>query len=65
MSYLNGVLSEVEKNTPGSGFNVCIYDPMERPGEMLTCIGHFDTRKEAEKVKEKHKNETVYIYGKD
>ena len=65
MSYTNTILDEVKQNTPEKGFNVCILDKFERPGEMLTCIGHFDTKKEAEKVKEQHKNETVYIYGKD
>ncbi len=65
MSYVETVKDEATKNTPAKGFNVCILDKFERPGEMLTCIGHFDTRKEAEKLKESHKNETVYIYGKD
>jgi len=65
MSYVDIVLDEVKKNTPKKGFNVCVFDDFGRPGDMLTCIGHFNTREEANKVKESHKDDVIYVYGKD
>ena len=49
---------------PKNGFNVCIFDDFGRPGQMLTKIAHVKTRQKAENIAKRHKEETVYIYGK-
>jgi hypothetical protein len=64
-SYVESVINERKKFTPKDGFNVCIFDEMGRPGEMLELVAHTDTKPEAEKIKQTLKGQTVYIYSSD
>jgi len=64
-TYIEVVMEEQKRMTPKKGFNVCTFDDFARPGEMLELIAHTDTKEEAEKIKQKLKGETVYIYGVD
>ena len=59
------MLDEKKEMTPKSGFNVVQVDDFATLGEQLTCIGHFDTREDAEKFAKEHTSEEipVYVYG--
>jgi hypothetical protein len=61
------MLDEKKEMTPKSGFNVVQVDDFATLGEQLTCIGHFDTREDAEKFTKEHTSEEmpVYVYGPD
>lgn len=52
---------------PEEGFNVVGVDTFEEPDEALYFIGHFATKEEAEKEKEKQEKDGViaYIYTKE
>lgn len=55
---------------PGQGYNLVGMDSFEEPGEELYLIGHFPTKREAERVKEERQRvgppgEVLYIYGSE
>jgi hypothetical protein len=48
VGYLDEALDEVNRATPTTGVNVCIYDDFEDVGDKLETIGNFDTVEEAQ-----------------
>ncbi len=67
LSYAQQCADEKAEFTPKTGYNVVEFDDFSPPGEMLTKIGHFDTREEAEKFAKENdsKDLPVYVYGPD
>lgn len=71
MNYFEKALKEKEEMTPETGFNIVLFDDFAPIGEMLTLVGHAETRKEAERIKEEYEikaedgivsGKQVYIY---
>jgi len=58
------ILDEMNEFTPEIGFNLVGIDSYEMPGEKLYLIGHFDTRKKAEKEQTKYDKSKTVIYHK-
>ncbi len=58
------ILDEMNEFTPETGFNLVGIDCYEQPGEKLYLIGHFDTRKKAEKEQTKYGKSKTAIYHK-
>ena len=48
MGYIEDALEEVERATPTTGVNVCIYDDFEDVGDKLETIGNFNTVEDAQ-----------------
>lgn len=65
LDFFAAAMQEKEEVTPESGFNVCVYDSWEKPGENLTIVGWFETREEAEAyANEQRANGSImYVYA--
>ena len=66
MNYFEKALKEKEEMTPETGFNIVLFDDFAPVGEMLTLVGHTETRKEAERKKEEYEinAEDGIVYAK-
>ena len=67
MNYFEKALKGKEEMTPETGFNIVLFDDFAPMGEMLTLVGHAETRKEAERIKEEYqiKAEDGIVYAKE
>jgi tRNA nucleotidyltransferase (CCA-adding enzyme) len=66
MTYVDSIFEEVERMTPKTGYNVCMFDDFGDVGEKLTLIGHFKSKEEADDLVAEYDDDiTLYIYGED
>ena len=61
MGYIDDALDEVERATPTTGVNVCIYDDFEDVGDKLEVISNFDTVEEAQNFIDKYEGEEELV----
>ena len=61
MGYIDEGLDEVQRATPITGVNVCIYDDFEDIGNKLETIGNFDTVEEAQNFIDNYEGEAELV----
>jgi len=61
MGYIDDALEEVERATPTTGVNVCIYDDFEDVGDKLEVISNFDTVEEAQNFIDNYEGEEELV----
>ena len=61
VGYIDEALDEVNRATPTTGVNVCIYDDFEDVGDKLETIGNFDTIEEAQDFIDNYEGEAELV----
>jgi hypothetical protein len=65
-TWLDKAADQIAQFTPKTGYNVVAVDRMEKPGEALYLVEHYDDAVAAEKARAAHEKKSgnpSYVYG--